>query len=123
MTFDDDDDDSGLGGRVRPYAITGGRTRPVGGDLPVETLVKRTPLGAVALGGLFMERRRIVELADAPISVAELSAHVGVHLGVVQVLLGDLAAEGLVSVHRSKLADERPDIALLERVLHGLKAL
>ncbi len=125
MSFDDeyDDNEGGLGGRVRPYAITGGRTRAVGGDLPVETLVRRTAAGTAAVGGLALERRRIVELAEKPLSVAELSAHVGVHLGVMQVLLGDLTAEGLVSVHRSKLADERPDIALLERVLNGLKAL
>ncbi|MCC6438779.1 MAG: DUF742 domain-containing protein [Acidimicrobiales bacterium] len=125
MSYDDYDDDGhdGLGGRVRPYAITGGRTRPVGGDLPVESLVRRTPRGAAELGRLTLERRRIVELTERPLSVAEISAHVGVHLGVVQVLLGDLASEGLISVHRSKLADERPDIALLERVLNGLKAL
>lgn len=122
MSNDDDHDDS-LGGRVRPYAITGGRTRAVGGDLPVETLVRRTAAGTAALETLTLERRRIVELTERPLSVAEISAHVGVHLGVVQVLLGDLAAEGLVHADRPRLADERPDIALLERVLHGLKAL
>jgi hypothetical protein len=125
MSYDDDfeDTDDGLGARVRPYAITGGRTRAVGGDLPVETLVRRTALGTTSLPALTLERRRIVELTERALSVAEISAHVGVHLGVVQVLLGDLTAEGLVSVHRSRLADERPDIALLERVLNGLKAL
>lgn len=125
MSYDDyeDDEDDGLGGRVRPYAITGGRTRAVGGDLPIETLVRRTALGAAAVEGLTLERRRILELTERPLSVAEISAHVGVHLGVVQVLLGDLSAEGLVTVHQSRLADERPDIALLERVLNGLKAL
>lgn len=116
-------DEDGLGARVRPYAITGGRTRPVGGDLPVESLVLRTARGAALLHELILERRRIVELCERPLSVAEISAHVGVHLGVTQVLLGDLTAEGLVRVHSSKLADERPDIVLLERVLHGLKAL
>ncbi len=127
--FDEDDfddrfgDEDGLGARVRPYAITGGRTRPVGGDLPVESLVLRTPRGLALLHELTMERRHIVELCERPLSVAEISAHVGVHLGVTQVLLGDLTAEGLVRVHSSKLADERPDIVLLERVLHGLKAL
>ncbi|MFN0028383.1 MAG: DUF742 domain-containing protein [Acidimicrobiales bacterium] len=123
---DEDDrfgEDDGLGARVRPYAITGGRTRPVGGDLPVESLVLRTARGTALLHELTLERRHIVELCERPLSVAEISAHVGVHLGVTQVLLGDLTAEGLVRVHSSKLADERPDIVLLERVLHGLKAL
>lgn len=119
----EDDEDDGLGSRVRPYAITGGRTRAVGGDLPVESLVLRTALGVAALAGLTLERRRIVELTVRPLSVAEISAHVGVHLGVIQVLLGDLTLEGLVRVHRSKLDKERLDIVLLERVLHGLKAL
>jgi Protein of unknown function (DUF742) len=31
--------------RVRPYAMTGGRTRPSHGDLEIETLVSTTSVG------------------------------------------------------------------------------
>lgn len=115
--------DDGLGGRIRPYAITGGRTRSAGMDLPLETLVRRTANGASALGRLTMERKRIVELAEGPVSIAEISAHLKVHLGVARVLVGDMTAEGMLTVHRPRGVEERPDIALLERVLDGLKAL
>jgi hypothetical protein len=115
-------DDRGLGDRIRPYALTGGRTRPAT-DLPLETLVQRTPAGANALPRLSLERRRIVELCSRPLSIAEISAHVGVHLGVARVLVGDMKAEGLLDFHRPRPAGERPDISLLERVLDGLQAL
>jgi hypothetical protein len=116
-------DEDPIGRRVRPYTITGGRTQPSGGRLPVETLIRRTDPGAAAVSAAVLERRRILELTGSPLSVAELASHVGVHLGVVQVLLGDLTDEGLVSAHRAVLVDDRPDISLLERVLHGLRAL
>lgn len=114
-----------LGGRVRPYTITGGRTRTAGIDLPVEALLQRTERGERALPAARMERRRILELTVEPLSVAEVTARVGVHLGVARVLLGDLAAEELVVVHRppSTEGTNQLDLALLERVLDGLRAL
>jgi Protein of unknown function (DUF742) len=39
------------------------------------------------------------------------------------VLVGDMADGGLVMVHRPKEAGDRPDLALLERVLDGLRAI
>lgn len=115
--------EQGLGGRIRPYAITGGRTRSSGGDLPLETLVRRTSHGTSSMVRLVMERRAIAELAELPVSIAEVSAHLRVHLGVARVLVGDMTAEGYLSVHRPRAVEERPDIALLERVLNGLKAI
>ncbi len=120
---DEPDRADDLGGRIRPYALTGGRTRSVGAELPLETLVRRTAHGSASLDRAVLERRRILELADLPVSIAELSAHLRVHLGVARVLVGDMTTEGLLSVHRPRPVDERPDIALLERVLDGLKAL
>jgi hypothetical protein len=116
-------DDDGLGDRIRPYALTGGRTRSVV-DLPLESLVERTAAGTVALETQTLERRRILELCRGPLSIAEVSAHLGVHLGVARVLVGDMKLEGLLDVHRPRQsAGDRPDIKLLERVLDGLQAL
>jgi Protein of unknown function (DUF742) len=39
------------------------------------------------------------------------------------VLVGDMACEGLVSIHRPVNPDAHPDRALLERVLAGLRAI
>jgi hypothetical protein len=117
-----DDESGSLHGRIRPYAITGGRTRPVT-DFPVEALIRRTAHGLSSLPRLAQERRRIVELAASPLSIAEVSADLGVHLGVVRVLVADLDAEGMLTVQLGRPAGSRPDIAMLERVLDGLKAL
>lgn len=123
MSFPGDEDD-GPALRVRSYVITGGRTRSHA-DLPLETLVKVTPQGQSAGPRLALERKRIVGLCAKPISIAEVSAHLSVPLGVARVLVGDMTQEGLLSSYKPRHAagGERPDLKLLERVLDGLQAL
>jgi hypothetical protein len=104
---------------VRPYVLTRGRTRPAF-ELSVETLVSAVPHGART--GLTGEHHAVLGLCGEPCSVAELAAHVGVPLGVARVLVGDLAAAGAVAVHRGPGASG-PDLALMERVLSGLRKL
>jgi len=55
--------------------------------------------------------------------VAEISAHLGIPVGVVRVLIGDMVADGLVHLYRPGAPGDRPDLALLERVLLGLRAI
>ncbi|MDZ7679743.1 MAG: DUF742 domain-containing protein [Acidimicrobiales bacterium] len=117
-----DPEEPDLGVRIRPYAITGGRTRG-GTELPIEAMVSSTPQGLADQETLTLERGRIVALCSTPQSVAEISAHLGLHLGVAKVLVGDLAGEGLIAVHRPNHVGDRPDLRLLERVLDGLQAL
>lgn len=112
------------GGRVVPvYAVTGGRTRSAGEDLPLETLVTATDRTA-GLGDSQPEYRRIVELARRPLSVLEIGAELGVPVGVARVLVSDLADAGYLVVHTPPPAspDGRPTAALLERLLEGLLA-
>jgi len=110
--------------RVRSYVLTGGRTRS-DVDLPIETLVQVTPQGVSAAPRLALERKQIVSLCDAPISIAEVSAHLSVPLGVARVLVGDMCEEGFLTNFKPQhaLTGERPDLKLLERVLDGLQAL
>lgn len=108
--------------RVRPYAITGGRTRS-NTDIPLETIIVTTSKGEAAAARLTMERARIAEMCRDPLSVAEISAYLHVPLGVARVLVGDMTEEGLVEFNRPRPAGERPDLKLLERVLDGLQAL
>jgi hypothetical protein len=121
-----DDRADGLAARIRPYAVTGGRTRG-NQDLALETIVRTTPQGRAAQPRLIRESARIVDLCVEPLSVAEISAHLSVPLGVARVIVGDLAAEGLVGANAATDASSgtqnRPDIKLLERVLDGLQAL
>jgi hypothetical protein len=112
------------GGRVVPaYALTRGRTRSVGRDLPLETLVTATGPGLSRQSGLQAERRRIVEMCAGPMSVAEIAAHLRIPLGVARVLVSDLASGGYLTVHLPhQTGDERPGVAILERLLDGLRA-
>jgi hypothetical protein len=122
MNGDEHDDTPVL--RVRSYVLTGGRTRS-DVDLPIETLVKVTPQGVSAAPRLALERKKIVSLCDAPISIAEVSAHLSVPLGVARVLVGDMCEEGFLTDFKPQhaMTGERPDLKLLERVLDGLQAL
>ncbi len=104
---------------VRPYVLTGGRTRGHV-DFAVEALVTSVP-GADRVGGP-VEHARIRDLCRVPRSVAEVAALLGMPLGVVRVLLADLLAAGAVTVHRTVEAGG-PDLPLLERVLAGLHRL
>jgi hypothetical protein len=106
--------------RVRPYAMTGGRTRPTHTDLEIEALVSTTAIGAQT-PKLTVEQRAIAALCHDILSIAEVSAQLHLPLGVIRVLVGDMADEHLVVVHRPAHASDRPDLALLERVLHGLR--
>lgn len=124
MTTNGDEHDDGPGLRVRSYVLTGGRTRS-NADLPLETLVKVTPQGVSAAPRLALERKKIVALCNTPISIAEVSAHLSVPLGVARVLVGDMAEEGFLTSYKPQhsTTGERPDLKLLERVLDGLQAL
>jgi hypothetical protein len=105
--------------RVVPaYAITRGRTRPAGGTLPIEALVVATPdLRAPRDRDL----RAILERCTEPTSIAEIASRVGLPIGVVRVLVADLAETGHVAVHH-QADDDRPSPATLERLLVGLRA-
>jgi hypothetical protein len=107
---------------VRPYTLTGGRTEPTNSNLPLETLVATTPAGAAARRLLEREAEAILELCHRVVSVAEVAARLHLPLGVARVLVADLADSGYVQLHRPAHVGDRPDSALLRRVLHGLRS-
>ena len=110
---------------VRPYTLTGGRTRSTVGELPMETLVESL---APPTSGRTPEERDILALAATGYtSIAELSAHTRLPMGVVRVLAGDLELAGLLYVPGFSTANEAPSAlsatTLLESVLDGICAL
>jgi hypothetical protein len=108
---------------VRPYTWTRGRTSPVF-DLAVETLVSTTEHGHEMAVLTSAEHRAVAELCCDPRSVAEVAALLSLPLGVARVLLADMADIGLVVVHRNAHSStKKPDMALMERVLSGLRRL
>jgi hypothetical protein len=108
---------------VRPYAWTRGRTRPAY-DLAVETLLSTTAQGRDHDQVTQYEHRMIADLCREPKSVAEVGALLSLPLGVARVLLGDMAAHGSIVVHETASSTgDAPDMALMERVLSGLRRL
>lgn len=120
--------------RVRPYALTGGRTR-FGQVLLVETLISSLYQPPGASAPLFPELERICELCQGQMrSVAEVSALLRLPLGVVRVWVSDLVDAGRIRVHGATVpvrsgggtsiaAAARPNRVTLERILGGLRDL
>jgi hypothetical protein len=120
--------DEPTGALVRPYAVTGGRTRPRL-EIAIEALVETTQRGrATARDGASQgrEHQYIVTLCDGRLqSLAEISARMQLPLGVARVLVADMAADGLVAVYEPTSIDGNDAVGteLLERVLSGLRKL
>jgi Protein of unknown function (DUF742) len=114
------DDDAPAARVVRPYTLTGGRTAPKV-ELPFEATLRREVGGLEPTDANLL---RILELCDKR-SVAEVSAHVHMPIGVVRVLLGDLIEQGHVRVQATLTEDSSQDERreLIERTLRGLRTL
>lgn len=109
--------------RVRPYARTRGRTRS-DHNLALEALVSTSDDGRRYRGVRSIEHRRICDLCLDTRSVAEIAAHLHLPLGVVKVLVGDMADLGLVLIHQTELVlGDRSSRDFMERVLQGLRNL
>ena len=108
-------------GALRPFLLTAGRV--AGQDsIAIETQVVTTESGRTAVERLGFERRDIVSLCGDPLSVAEIAAQLSLHLGVVRVLVGDLSADGHLSVYLPN-SDASTDVDTLLRVIRGLRAI
>ncbi|MGF7238052.1 MAG: DUF742 domain-containing protein [Frankia sp.] len=122
---------------VRPFAITGGRVLPPGRGLDIAALLFTTDRGRRALHDLDNEDRDIALLCRDLQSIAEVSARLRLPLGVVRVLVGDLAERGVLSIQppiappsEHSLSERFPsehspsvNTDLLERLLSGLRRL
>ncbi len=102
---------------MRPFLLTGGRTRPVQDGLRVETLLFAQP--AALSAPLRFEAHQIVTLCQRPTSVADLAVAMRVPLGVVRVLAADLLTEG----HLRREEQGEFSLAMLERIRDRVRAL
>ncbi|WP_067698113.1 DUF742 domain-containing protein [Nocardia jejuensis] len=110
--------------RVRPYALTSGRTEPAV-ELPLEAVVETLSYTAHFDWPAGDVRTEILRMGTARLSVAEIAAHLQRPLGMIRVVIGDLVVAGTLRVHSTlsdqASVDERR--SLMERTLHGLRAL
>ncbi|MGK3200851.1 DUF742 domain-containing protein [Amycolatopsis sp. MEPSY49] len=110
-------------GLVRPYFRTRGRTKATL-DLAIEALISTSEQGRMLDRVRVPEHRSICDLCLDTRSVAEVAALLRLPLGVVRVLIGDVAGLGLVLVHSSnQTVGDRPSIEFMERVLSGLRRI
>lgn len=108
---------------VRAYAWTAGRTR-ASWQFEIETLVSTTARAEDMLDTLRSEHQVVARLCRHSLSVAEIGALMSLPIGVVRVLLDDMAGLGLIDVHPTPTGpDDRPDLELLDRVRRGLTNL
>ncbi|ETK34661.1 hypothetical protein MPTA5024_18000 [Microbispora sp. ATCC PTA-5024] len=115
--------DEEAGPVVRPFALTGGRTRSSGEKLDLIAMVTATGASPAVGAGLGPEQRRILEITRHGASVADIASEVDLPLGVVRVLLGDLLDLGLVAVRAPGKVAPLPSERILKEVINGLRAL
>lgn len=104
---------------LRPFVITAGRVDGLDPNIGLETQVS-SHAGALH-ARLSPEQRAIVRLCGEPLSVAEISARLRMHLGVTRILVGDLRAAGHLDVH--VLENDFPDPETIMRVIRGLRSI
>jgi hypothetical protein len=114
LSTNEDEDD---GVFVRPFIVTRGRTQPLHDGLRIETLIRALP--AAPSAPLQFEQRQIVELAQRPVSLAEVAARLGVPIGVARVLIADLYTGKYISLHEPT---ELP-VHVIERIRDLVRAL
>lgn len=111
------------GGRlVRPFALTGGRTRPRN-EFTLITVVSAVDPQPARHGRPQPEHTRILRMCGKPIAVAELAAHLDLPMSVVAIMLCDLLEAGRITVHAPRVVSPSQDIHLLQKVRDGLGRL
>jgi Protein of unknown function (DUF742) len=115
--------DQEAGPVVRPYAVTMGRTQTSSsasfGLIDVVVATGERTSEHFRPGP---EHRLILDVCRHPMPVVDLTSEVGLPLGVVRVLLGDLFAAGMLRI-MSEQRQRVPDQRLLRMVLDGLESL
>jgi hypothetical protein len=111
---------------VRPYAVTGGRTEAGDADaLTLLTVLVATgrPLPTDDPARLAPEHHRLLGLCSGQMTLADLAADTALPVGVVRVLVADLAELGAITVVRQRSADKQTGNDVLREILNGLRAL
>jgi hypothetical protein len=114
--------DRDAGPVVRPYALTGGRTRPIGETFDLLALVTAANTQSVDTILLEPEQVDVMRLCRQPTPVADLASDLDLPIGVVRILLSDMRERGLITIRppaRTRLTDPQ----LLKDVADALRRL
>ncbi len=105
---------------VRPFTLTGGRTRPSRADFTLITTVTAVDPPPERAARPQPEHTRILRLCARPLAVAELAARLDLPVSVVVIMLCDLLEAGLITARPPRSVTGTPDLDLLEKVRDGL---
>ncbi len=105
---------------VRPYLVTGGRTKSKVDGLKLETLVQATNKPT---SNLRFEAAKVAAQCSTATSIAEVSAHLSVPFGAAKVIVGDLIASGHLQAHRTLEGNAPDDVQLITRLISGVRRL
>ncbi len=115
--------DRDAGPVVRPYALTGGRTRPRGESFDLLAVVG-SAVDAKAIDRMLLEpeQAQVLRFCRKPTSVADLASELDLPLGVVRIMLSDMRERGLITIGkpvRTGMTDPR----VLKDVVDALRRL
>lgn len=110
---------------VRPFALTGGRTRPSRADFTLITTVTAVDPPPERAPRPQPEQARILRRCARPLAVAELAARLDLPVSVVVIMLCDLLEAGLITARPPHPVARTPelDLDLLQKVRDGLGRL
>jgi hypothetical protein len=114
--------DQDAGPVVRPYALTGGRTRPTGESFDLLALVCAVRGSALDLSQLEPEQVTVLGRCRLPTPAADLASDLDLPLGVIRILISDLRERGLVTIHRPAPVG-LTDLKTLRDVADGLRRI
>ncbi|MFQ3560388.1 DUF742 domain-containing protein [Streptomyces gramineus] len=117
--------EDGTPGRlVRPFTLTGGRTRPTHGEFTLITTVTAVVPWLAGAARTPQEFGRILRQCAEPVAVVELAARLDLPVSVVVVLLGDLLEAGRITARPPHAVTRaNPSLELLQKVRKGLDRL
>ena len=110
----------------RPFVLTSGRVLGKDSDIGLETQVTarvdRYGRHQAPLHRLTPELQAIVAACARPVSIAEISARLHLHLDVTKILVTDLSVAGYLEVHHVDRFSPT-DVPTITRVIDGLRSL
>ncbi|MFF3499758.1 DUF742 domain-containing protein [Streptomyces sp. NPDC003247] len=112
--------DDATGRLVRPFTLTGGRTRPSRADFTLITTVTAVDPPPERATRPQPEHTRILRLCARPVAVAELAARLDLPVSVVVIMLCDLLEAGLITARPPRPLGAALDLELLQKVRDGL---
>jgi uncharacterized protein DUF742 len=114
--------DQDAGPVVRPYALTGGLTRPTGQRFDLLDMVGVVRRAAEYMPQLAPEQAEVLQRCQIPAALVDLAADLDLPVGVIRILVSDLRERGLVMIHRAQPAGVG-DLKILQEVVDGLRRL